>query len=404
MHSRRATILWLAAGLMLFLTAYLLWVEGHMLDFEVDYVAGTRFRQGENLYRPEDGHFMYKYSPGVAFLEMPISLLPLPVAKFVFYTLLTGCMIAVFALSYFLLPPVRPIPITILIPTFLVLGRFFFREILLGQVNLIIAVLLLLMLTLLHQARGPSTRLQAAAGVLWATATILKPYALVFLPYFLMTRRWRLLTSALLLAALSFLIPVSVYGWQGNLTLHKSWIDALSISTPPLLTNPVNISILGLFSKWTGNERLSWILTAATMTALAPLVFAVVRQGRTLDNALVLDGALLLTLIPLLSPLGWDYQLLMAVLAVMLLIQQRGEFSPPWRYGLIATLGAFFPPWIIAPLHRLYLAWSVETLLALALIGFLAGLRFKEISCGSRANGRPERNVPSRPMRAQWHG
>jgi len=40
--------------------------------------------------------------------------------------------------------------------------------------------------------------------------------------------------------------------------------------------------------------------------------------------------------------------------------------------------GCLLPPWIIAPLHRLYLAWSVETVLTLTLIGFLAGLRFNE--------------------------
>lgn len=137
---------------MLFLAGYALWVEGHMLDFEVDYVACTRLRQGENLYQPEDGHFMYKYSPGAAFLEMPFSLLLLPAAKFAFYTLLTGCMIAVFAFSSTLLPPAAASRASVLIPTFLVLGRFFFREILLGQINLIIAVLLLLMLTLLHRA------------------------------------------------------------------------------------------------------------------------------------------------------------------------------------------------------------------------------------------------------------
>jgi hypothetical protein len=84
MLPRKAQPLEWAVGLVLFLAGYLRWVDNHMLDFEVDNVAATRIRAGEDPYQPEDGHFMYKYAPAAAKLEMPLALLPLPAAKFTF--------------------------------------------------------------------------------------------------------------------------------------------------------------------------------------------------------------------------------------------------------------------------------------------------------------------------------
>jgi hypothetical protein len=43
-----------------------------LIDFDVDYRAGQRLLHGEDLARPEDGHFVYKYLPGAAILEDPL--------------------------------------------------------------------------------------------------------------------------------------------------------------------------------------------------------------------------------------------------------------------------------------------------------------------------------------------
>ena len=52
----------------------------------------------------------------------------------------------------------------------------------------------------------------------------------------------------------------------------------------------------------------------------AVLVLAVILVGKSVREPLALESSLLLTLIPLISPLGWDYTLLMSVLAVTLIV------------------------------------------------------------------------------------
>ncbi len=51
-----------------------------------------------------------------------------------------------------------------------------------------------------------------------------------------------------------------------------------------------------------------------------------------------LDAALLLFVIPLLSPQGWDYVLLVSTPAVMLLLDRLDELDKPSRWLLFASL------------------------------------------------------------------
>ena len=49
-----------------------------------------------------------------------------------------------------------------------------------------------------------------------------------------------------------------------------------------------------------------------------------------------LECALLMLLIPLVSPQGWDYVLLLATPAVVCLVDRWREFPTIWRWGLVS--------------------------------------------------------------------
>src|SRR5262249_36491761 len=53
----------------------------------------------------------------------------------------------------------------------------------------------------------------------------------------------------------------------------------------------------------------------------------VVRRGANAPARAVLECGMLLTLVPLISPMGWDYTFLMSLLAVSLLINAIDTFS-----------------------------------------------------------------------------
>ena len=76
----------------------------------------------------------------------------------------------------------------------------------------------------------------------------------------------------------------------------------------------------------------------ALLSVLALVFFAVILGGRNEPDAAVLEGAMLLTLTPLVSPLGWDYNFLMALPAIMLLVGHRSAFPTAARVVLMANL------------------------------------------------------------------
>ena len=87
---------------------------------------------------------------------------------------------------------------TVLLLSFLILARYFLREVQLGQINAVITALLMGMTVLVardDEAARPSSGSQIAAGLLWGFAAALKPYAVIFLPYFVLKRKWRTLAA-----------------------------------------------------------------------------------------------------------------------------------------------------------------------------------------------------------------
>src|SRR5687768_16876044 len=69
-------------------------VKRDFWDFEVIHQAGTRVIAGEPLYRPDDGHYQYKYWPVFAVAMAPFAVLPVEVGKVIWYAL-TVAVIAV---------------------------------------------------------------------------------------------------------------------------------------------------------------------------------------------------------------------------------------------------------------------------------------------------------------------
>ncbi len=373
-------VLTLAAGSALLLF-FLLRAERSMADFEVNFTAGKRLLWGETLYRSADGHFQFKYPPFAAAVYLPFSLLPLALAKGLWFLLSTSAVVSIFILAFRLLEPPRVVRIA----APLLLARYFLRELELGQVNALITAGLMGMAWLLLAKEPEAVRPanERKAGLLWGLACALKPYALIFLPYFGLKKRLRTLLwgGGVLVAAFS--LPAAYYGWRGNLAVHKEWIQSLSRSTPPLLPSQDNVSLMGFMAKWAGQAGFSTLLYGLSLGFLAVFFLALVARGRLVKRNGRLEVCLLLLLIPLVSPLGWDYTFLAAAPALVLILRHWSDYPLSARVWLAVDLGIIslsLYDILGRSLYAKFMSISVVTMCFLAFLYYLGRLRFKRLA------------------------
>lgn len=358
---------------------YVVRIRTGMADFGVNYRAGQRLWAGETLYQAGDGHYMFKYLPASALLYLPLAALPLEIAKAIWFVLSLGAMIGAFALVARLVPERRVRRVWV-VPA-LVLAKYFLHELRLGQINILVTFVMLLAVRALRESdehRGSP----AAAGLWVGIATAMKPYSALLFAYLVVKRRWvsAAVGLAILVAALA---ATSVfYGIGGNVAVLRQWASTLVQSTPALLTNNDNVSVLALFAKWTGDPRRSVVLAGIVLGILAIVMLAVIVRGRGLAAPTVLESAMALTLIPLVSPMGWDYTFLMSLLAVALLCNYFDRFPPGVRLLLVinfAVIGLSLYDVMGRHAYAMFMQWSVTTVNFVLVVAALAWLRFRRV-------------------------
>src|SRR5258708_26438103 len=188
-------------------------VARKMPDFDVYRTAGARALAAQPLYRADDGHFQFKYLPAFAIFAAPLAMVPAPAAKGAWFAVSAILILVLLALSLRTLPEVHRPPAVLLVVTFVAMAKFYAHELVLGQVNLLFAVLVVLAIVWMRNG------LDAVAALLLAVAGIGKPYAAIFLPW-LATRRSGTAFAAMAAApAVLLLLPAARDGWDGNLRL-----------------------------------------------------------------------------------------------------------------------------------------------------------------------------------------
>jgi hypothetical protein len=261
--------------------------------------------------------------------------------------------------------------------TLVLMAKFFAHELLLGQTNLLLGALLVAAL-LAIQIDQP-----ILAGGLIGAAVFVKPYALVMLPWLAVTQG---AASAGLAAAIvlgGLLAPAVVYGWSGNLHLLTAWYQTVTNSTNPNLLGSDNVSFAAMWAKWIGPGRLASELTIATSAAALAMVVAVWRRRRDVSTPEYLEYALLMLLVPLLSPQGWDYVLLLGTPAVVCLLDRWQELNAWWQWLLGAALALMCLTTFDVMGRENYshfMSWSAITLCALVVASGLVHLRLRKMA------------------------
>jgi len=305
-----------------------------MPDLEVYWSAAGRAAAAEPIYRSEDRHYQFKYFPAFAILARPLASLSLDNAKRAWLWISASALALFLTLSVALLPDARKPRWLLMFLTVIVMAKFFAHELVLGQVNILFGAAIVGAVTLMRAGR------EAPAGALVAAAIIVKPYAVIFLPWLGARRRIASIAMAAVGILVVLLLPIPSYGWTGSVALYQDWWRTVTTSTAPNLLNRDNVSLASVWAKWIGVGPSAELLAIVTSLALVAMAAIVIARRAHVGFPEALEAGLLLTLLPLLSPQGWDYVFLLSTPAVVLLLNYEGALPRTWRVATIAALAA----------------------------------------------------------------
>ena len=337
-------------------------IRREMIDFTIWQRAVERGLHGEALYRLEDGHYQFKYFPGFVLMMAPFGLVDQDTGKWLWFATSVGLLVVLLRWSITALPG-RRLPRWVLATcTVILMAKFYAHELLLGQTNLLLGALLLAALLAVRRDQP------VVAGGLVGLAVFVKPYALILVPWLFVARGWRAAAMAAAVVATGLLLPATIYGWNGNLDLLRGWFHTVTDSTTPNLVGNDNVSIAAMWTKWLGPGSLASSLAVLTVVATVVLVILAWRRRRAVVAPDYLEWALLMLLVPLISPQGWDYVLLLATPAVVLIVDRWPELTPPWRWGLgiaLALMGLTMFDIMGRTLYGQFMALSLVSVCAL---------------------------------------
>lgn len=359
------------------LTAFNLRISREMVDFEVYRTAGRRAIAAEPLYRPDDGHYTFKYLPAFAVAMAPMAALGFDAARVTWYAMSCACLVLLLRWSVVTLPERRWSQRSLIIVALVLLAKFYAHELTLGQSNLLLAVLLMAGLGAL-QLEAPKV-----AAIALAAAVFIKPYALILLPWLAVTCG----VTAGLIAGIGLvaglLLPAVLYGWSGNLAQLSGWWHIVSTSTAPNLLGADNISLASMWAKWIGPGALASGLAAASVVLLLAVAVTMWRQRTRVAEPDYVEFAFLMLIIPLVSPQGWDYVLLLGTPAVVCVADRWRELRTPWRVAsgtALALMGFSMFDLLGRAAYGQFMAWSVVTVCAVAVAATLAQIRLRALA------------------------
>lgn len=308
-----------------------------LTDFEVYRTAAARASGAEPLYRADDGHYQFKYLPAFAVVARPLAWMSDETSKRVWFGL-SFALSVVFVWTLVRTLPDRRLPCLALAAwTALVMAKFFVRELALGQTNALLGVLLLP--AIVRPRMHPKI-----AGASIGAAVFVKPYALLLLPWLLFRQPRAAIVAAGLAILVGLALPLMTYGWAGNLALLEGWFRTVTDTTAPNLFHPDNVSVASMWAKALGGGALASGLGVVSAVALFAGACWMWRRAPGSDSSAYLEVGVVMLLMPLLSPQGWDYVLLLGTPVVAGVIDRWRDLPIGARQFFIGAAIVFALP------------------------------------------------------------
>ncbi len=307
---------WLAVLAVIFLLRFpgnFLLHPPYLPDFEVFRAVAIRILQGDatHLYSAVGASQMvFKYAPCWALLFAPLGWLSAHPSAVLWATLSVGWLLLTCWITERLCRRCALSPYPFLaIPAVLLLVRPLLEEFLQGQANLLWGCLSVSFLWL------AITNRPWRAALCLALAISLKLPALLFLPYLALTQRWKLLARTVLCVVMLNTIAVLILLPTQPLKLLSDWASVLLASGPDRAFEIGSQSLLALLGRLLRNDGYHFNLLALSTATVSRIAAGVAfglfgaiffpRSTTPRDDHWVATGALVMTLMVLLSPTCW---------------------------------------------------------------------------------------------------
>ncbi len=278
-------------------------------DFTVYYKAAQRLLEGSNLFQyAEDGHYVFKYSPVSAVFFIPFTIFSISTAKVIYWFFLTGIIAVGFYLSVFLASKgaIMKYPGSvnnIILLGLLVLVVHFQRELHLGQVNQILLVVYLLAAYFYVKDKVIVSSLFIAASI------FIKPFGLIFIPYFIVKGKYIETLYLVLFGGLFFLLPLLFYSFDEFINQNVLWINELAVElgNKQSILQSANHTVFSVIARFSPLSLVSFtpviikIYQIIVLVIIGILVLVFMKKGKGIENNSIAEFALLISIIPLLS-------------------------------------------------------------------------------------------------------
>jgi hypothetical protein len=285
-----------------------------MRDFEVYHKTARRALHGEELYSiPEDGHYVFKYSPVAGILFIPLAVLPLPVAQYVYWALLTILFIVGIRLFAGLLETAQVghgvdcRTKHFVFFALLSVVMHFHRELHLGQVNMLLLVMYIFLTEALVKNKAE------IFGWLLGASIFIKPFGLIFLPYLIVKRKYMEVAYTVAILGFLSLLPFIFYpSVEAVVRLYSSWWDELvtELAVKQNLLAGGNHTIFSVLARFTPirfvleNVMVQKLYQLILLGWIGLSVWRYIKRNDSIGNhaeAVVKEMALLMAFIPLLA-------------------------------------------------------------------------------------------------------
>jgi hypothetical protein len=354
---------------------YVAKASARMPDFEVYWRAGARAVAAEPLYRSE--FYELKYFPAFAILAIPLGMLPHDAAKVVWFALSAAALVALLPLSVAILPDRRKSTTFLIWALLIGLGKYYAEDLILGQINTLVA--LAVTCTILAFA----TRREALGGALLAFAVVLKPYALILVPWVIARRRPRSIVALAIGLVICCALPLIFYSFDDTVALHRDWWHIVTTTTGATLLDNRNVSLAATWAKWLGIGPAATWLAAGSSAALLLTAALVFFRRNGVAHPDGLEAGMLIALTPIISPQGWDYVLVLATVAMDYVVNNMDRLPRVLSlttYLAIAAIGLSLYDLVGRRVLNILLELSVITIGMLVLMGALVALRMRKLA------------------------
>ncbi len=345
----RSVLLFTLVAILLFVIEHIngrFWLN----DFRVYYGAANALLNGEPLYGVAHGldSGVFKYTPVMALLFVPLALLPYSVAASIHYFLIVAAFIGALHLADRMvrehLLGGKPAGYAAVFLVGLVVIVHLHRELHLGNINVILLFVLLLALDRLVRGRD------VAAGILLGAAIVAKPHFLVLLPLLVLHRHWRSLASAVVLILFGIMAPALIMGFTANAELLTAWIAQVAAHNASLIytggtgyeaVNTVysflHRAVLGPFLGAPTSWEVPVILSILAL-AMGALVWWNYRQAVPSTKAITFEYFVLLALVPCITLTDTEHFMLVLPLIAFATHQLVPRPDPRWALVVVTPI------------------------------------------------------------------